>query len=201
MDLSFSSNVFVLNQASYGNPKADAIKVNLTFFVRDNSSIQNITIGTSKRINGTSTMDPNNNSNSSVVTFQQADFAWMNDVPGPPGNGYYVRYLIGEIPFSGGPSVTGNYNGTQITDFNLDAAWCYIKVPFTINFSTVPEQGFILYVYANNSIQGQDKAHTAWSHDGAFYQGEIPEFSTIAIPIAAVLGLLFFFNHRKRREE
>ncbi len=27
----------------------------------------------------------------------------------------------------------------------------------------------------------------------------IPEFSTIAIPIAAILGLLFFFNHRKRR--
>ena len=29
----------------------------------------------------------------------------------------------------------------------------------------------------------------------------IPEFSTIAIPIASILGLLFFFNHRKRREE
>ena len=28
----------------------------------------------------------------------------------------------------------------------------------------------------------------------------IPEFSTIAIPIASILGLLFFFNHRKRRE-
>ena len=29
----------------------------------------------------------------------------------------------------------------------------------------------------------------------------IPEFRTIAIPIASILGLLFFFNHRKRREE
>ena len=29
----------------------------------------------------------------------------------------------------------------------------------------------------------------------------IPEFSTIAIPIAAILGLLFFFNYRKRRKE
>lgn len=29
----------------------------------------------------------------------------------------------------------------------------------------------------------------------------IPEFSTIAIPIASILGLLFFFNRRKRREE
>ncbi len=29
----------------------------------------------------------------------------------------------------------------------------------------------------------------------------IPEFSTVAIPIAAVLGLVFFFQHRKRKEE
>ena len=30
---------------------------------------------------------------------------------------------------------------------------------------------------------------------------EIPEFSTIAIPVAGILGLIFFFNHRKRRRE
>ncbi|MBU4222558.1 MAG: PEF-CTERM sorting domain-containing protein [Euryarchaeota archaeon] len=29
----------------------------------------------------------------------------------------------------------------------------------------------------------------------------IPEFSTVAIPIAAVLGLVFLFQHRKRKEE
>ena len=29
----------------------------------------------------------------------------------------------------------------------------------------------------------------------------IPEFSTIAIPVASILGLLFFFNYRKRRRE
>ncbi|MCK4732138.1 MAG: PEF-CTERM sorting domain-containing protein [Methanophagales archaeon] len=29
----------------------------------------------------------------------------------------------------------------------------------------------------------------------------IPEFATIAIPVAAILGLLFFFNHRKRKKE
>lgn len=32
-------------------------------------------------------------------------------------------------------------------------------------------------------------------------QGEIPEFSSIAIPIASILGLLFFFNRRKHRKE
>lgn len=29
----------------------------------------------------------------------------------------------------------------------------------------------------------------------------IPEFSTIAMPVAMILGLLFFFNHRKKRGE
>ena len=29
----------------------------------------------------------------------------------------------------------------------------------------------------------------------------IPEFSTIAIPVASILGLLFFFNYRKRKRE
>jgi hypothetical protein len=33
-------------------------------------------------------------------------------------------------------------------------------------------------------------------------QGEsIPEFATIAIPVASILGLLFYFNHRKHRKE
>jgi len=31
--------------------------------------------------------------------------------------------------------------------------------------------------------------------------GPIPEFTTIAIPIAGILGLLFLFNRRKRRKE
>ena len=30
---------------------------------------------------------------------------------------------------------------------------------------------------------------------------DVPEFATIAIPVAGILGLLFFFNHRKRRKE
>jgi hypothetical protein len=29
----------------------------------------------------------------------------------------------------------------------------------------------------------------------------IPEFSTIALPIAAVIGLVFFFQHKKKKEE
>lgn len=36
------------------------------------------------------------------------------------------------------------------------------------------------------------------SHDVTY---NVPEFATIAIPVTAVLGLLFFFNHRKKRGE
>ncbi|RZN33440.1 MAG: PEF-CTERM sorting domain-containing protein [Methanophagales archaeon ANME-1-THS] len=30
---------------------------------------------------------------------------------------------------------------------------------------------------------------------------QIPEFGTLAIPAAAIIGLLFFFNHRKHKNE
>jgi len=30
---------------------------------------------------------------------------------------------------------------------------------------------------------------------------DVPEFATIAIPVAAILGLVLFYNHRKRKEE
>ena len=50
------------------------------------------------------------------------------------------------------------------------------------------------------------------ANDGAFKWGDdasiwaevesgIPEFTTIAIPVASILGLLFFFNHRKHKKE
>jgi len=29
----------------------------------------------------------------------------------------------------------------------------------------------------------------------------IPEFTTIAVPVAGILGLLLFFNYRKRKKE
>ncbi len=40
---------------------------------------------------------------------------------------------------------------------------------------------------------------TCWRRPGT--TTPIPEFSTVAIPIAAVLGLVFFFQHRKKKEE
>jgi hypothetical protein len=54
---------------------------------------------------------------------------------------------------------------------------------------------------------GYDSAGTLYEIGGGDLGGyvppdpEIPEFSTIAIPVASILGLLFFFNYRKRKRE
>jgi len=65
------------------------------------------------------------------------------------------------------------------------------------------------YVYAKkNDATGSDQSEFVQSFkyvsQVTIYKGNvelIPEFATIAIPVAAILGLLFFFNHRKRKKE
>ena len=187
MGLTFSGNVIVLNQASYGNPPADAESVYLKFFVLDASNIDDITIE--------AVTDNQGNLKAEISTPATSEFSHVLEGDPPVPEGDYAAFLIGDIPFSGGPSQTGNIDDSN---FNPDNADYYIKVPFTINFKTTPEVGFTLYVYAKNDLTGKEHAKTAYSHDGGFTH--VPEFSTIAIPVAAILGLFFFFNHRKRRK-
>jgi hypothetical protein len=43
-----------------------------------------------------------------------------------------------------------------------------------------------------------------WEDDASIWAGidsSIPEFATIAIPVAGIMGLFLFFNHRKRKEK
>ncbi|HEY9206666.1 MAG TPA: PEF-CTERM sorting domain-containing protein [Candidatus Methanoperedens sp.] len=197
MGTTFSGNVLVLNQESYGNPKADALSVKLMFFVKDKSNIDDITIGTAQRIQKGSPpiiTDPNINSTPAAQTLVFGDYS---DPPGP-AYGYNVTYLIGDIPFSGGPSVTGDPQ-TNLNSFNPYNGEYLIKVPFTIRFKTQPEAGFVLYAFANNSMSGKYWAHTAYSHDGGFYY-QIPEFSTVAIPVVSIIGLLLYFQQKKKKE-
>ena len=195
MGLAFSENVLVLNHASAqaGNVAKD---VNLTFFVYNADNINDITIGKAKRIQPQIAPHPNvtDNINASVAqTLTFHDVGRWKKVP----PGFAVNYTIGDIPWHGNQDDVGNPQ-TNLGSFNPDVADVYIEIPFTINFEDPPAAGFILYVYADNYLGGGDDwAHTAWSHDCGYYQ--VPEFTTIAIPVAAVLGLLFFFNHRKHR--
>ena len=74
-----------------------------------------------------------------------------------------------------------------------------------------PPKAFWVTIILNGHFESNGGVEYLIKADGICTTGEdlygpsactpIPEFSTIAIPIASILGLLFFFNHRKRREE
>jgi len=186
----FSSNVIILNHAPADSDNI-AKSVQLKFFVHDASNIESITIGTAERVypGATPNIDPNTNSNSNSAS---PSFSSVAENPPVPA-GFGVDYLIGDIPHHGG--TPGNPEG-DLSTFNPDNANVYIRVPFTITFTTPPEPGFVLYAYAENPDDG---VKTAWSHDCGFNQ--IPEFATIALPLAGVIGLFIFFDHRRKREE
>ncbi|RZN43518.1 MAG: hypothetical protein EFT35_01135 [Methanophagales archaeon ANME-1-THS] len=58
-----------------------------------------------------------------------------------------------------------------------------------------PEASYSILFSAHDG----DKEYTsAWIK--AKVTSEIPEFATIAIPVGAIIGLLFFFDHRKHRK-
>jgi hypothetical protein len=187
MGTSLSGNVLVLNHApsQIDNVAQD---VDLKFFVNDASNIEDITIGTAKRIVSGVEIGINDGSPSSPET---SSFSAVGPDPPVPA-GYGVQYLIGDIPWHGNTDDVGNPQD-DLSTFNPDAADFYVRVPFTINFEQPPEVGFTLYLYAEN-----DGVKTAYSHDGGYTH--VPEFSTIAIPVASILGLLFFFNHRKHKK-
>jgi hypothetical protein len=191
MGTSFSGNISVFYQEGTTYLAED---VYIKFYVKDASNIYNITIGTAQRIERTppNIIDPNPDSNASVQTLNFVPVDRDNPVP----EGFGVSYLVGDIPYSGGPSVTGNpENGT----FNPDNASYYVRVPFTINFNNIPDLGFALYVYAENQLHGKYAAKTVYSHDGTYQH--VPEFSTIALPIAAILGIMFILQSRRRKED
>lgn len=66
----------------------------------------------------------------------------------------------------------------------------------TVNYQVITDSSKILLHVFDPSVC--DPEETCWRSPGTTI---IPEFATIALPIAAVLGLVFFFQHRKKKEE
>ena len=97
-------------------------------------------------------------------------------VNGDPVSGATITFTV-----TAGPHVGAS--GTDVTDAIGEATWSYTGT--TVGMDTI---------VATGAGETSNVAHKAW-------QSCIPEFSTIAIPVASILGLLFFFNHRKRRRE
>lgn len=86
----------------------------------------------------------------------------------------------------------GNDDNIQLgTDTDIGTA--------TYTGSLPNQQYILLHIYDTLECGRTNEGETCWRRPGQ--TPRIPEFSTIAIPIAAVLGLVFFFQHRKKKEE
>ncbi len=195
MGLTYEDNVIVLCKTTQG-PVLEAEDIDLYFLVNasDRACIDNIEIGEAWRVEpGSNPSETLNVDGQTPEVIQQEDFTFINN-DGEQRDGYGASYFIGDLPKLDNPDDIGNVD--DLSTFHPEYADPHIRVPVTINFKEIPPAGFILYFYAENETMD---VHTAWSHDGAFYN--VPEFATIAIPVAAILGLLFFFNHRKKRGE
>ena len=92
-------------------------------------------------------------------------------------------------------------NGTSITNDTgyYDTGWCYYR-PYGN-----PVDNYRMYIDGDLVAEqyiGSDDWDVKWRRFWSYrWDYQIPEFATIAIPVAAILGLLFFYSHRKRKEE
>ncbi len=101
--------------------------------------------------------------------------ATLVDEAGTPMPDVKITFEVTEGPHKGA-------TGTGVTDKNGEATWSY----------TGKEEGMDTIV-ATGGGEISNIAFKKWEKE------VIPEFSTIAIPVASILGLLFFFNYRKRK--
>ena len=101
--------------------------------------------------------------------------ATLVDENGKPIPGVKITFEVTDGPHKG-------VTGIGVTDENGEATWSYIG----------QEEGMDTIV-ATGGKEISNEAYKTWTEE------YIPEFSTIAIPVASILGLLFFFNYRKRK--
>nr|QNO57607.1 hypothetical protein LCMFKOLL_00003 [Methanosarcinales archaeon ANME-1 ERB7] len=127
----------------------------------------------------TQTWSGSTDSNGYFITgkavFSDETYTPINDEPHYPTSAYYQLY-IGVVPGEGKP----------------------IGLPYDSweNGASGEFHGPNRFTWHGHN-DGTDECYYIY----AWHKQEIPEFSTIAIPVASILGLLFFFNRRKHRTE
>ena len=123
---------------------------------------------------------------------------------GPLKNGYnlseysYHMDTYPDVYVSGvGVDSNGKFYGTNVTNGIVDI--CAVS-----DLSGVyPDSYDIIYDADGDGYYNCTDTNCPDKVDKLTCQGitTVPEFATIAIPVAAILGLLFFYNYRKRKEE
>jgi len=175
-------------------------------WVKDDALISSITVwqahlflnGTDQGVWGDSALTPITFVDSSTKTGGPLD-------PDPQKHqgqtGFWVRTRIGNVPVV--PDFS--FGNPEDGDFDPDELDSYVRVPVTYTLTSDATKDLttlVIHYDAHNKdsdTAGALQSSTANSHDSSSYN--VPEFSTIAIPVAAIFGLLFFFNHRKHRKE
>ncbi len=118
------------------------------------------------------------------------------------GTGYattttYDLHIVADTTWSNGMLIPARVPGTEAlvtTDASGNIA------AGTLIWSSCAEGKYDIVVDVNGNGD-YDAATDALDADVDVGFEAVPEFSTIAIPVASILGLLFFFNHRKRKRE
>ena len=118
------------------------------------------------------------------------------------GSGYaatttYDLYIVEDTTWPDGKDIPPRVADTEIsvlTDGSGNIA------AGTLIWSSCAEGKYDIVVDVNGNGDYDAGIDALDSNVEVGFEG-IPEFSTIAIPVASILGLLFFFNHRKRRRE
>jgi hypothetical protein len=157
---------------------------------------------------GTPTVESANISRATKDIFQPDESVYaIGD--GYNGNETYNLYVVVDTTWFDGEDIPSRVLGTATNvTTNSTGAIAYSNLegsgtsPALIWASSVVGKYDIVvdvggdgyYNVSTDALDDMDVSNTAGFET-------IPEFSTIAIPVASILGLLFFFNYRKRRRE
>jgi len=130
-------------------------------------------------------------------------YGYITDAEGNPLQGYEV-IIKKQNNWWGGEwrelkGLSGYMNITNESGY-YSTGWCYLLQGYG-----VPWDNYRMYINGELvderyiDIKDWEKSRRCifWKYQWNY---EIPEFTTIAVPIAAIFGLILLFNHRKRRK-
>jgi len=132
-------------------------------------------------------------------------YGYITDAEGNPLQGYEViirkqHNLLGKEVWRELKGLSGYMNITNESGY-YSTGWCRpIKQKYGVpwdNYSMYINGELVDERYIDIKDWEKSRRRIFWKYQWSY---EIPEFTTIAVPIAAIFGLILLFNHRKRRK-